>query len=116
MRLFVALCLAWLATFTPRASDGLVARPGEVPASIRAVASREASPLLLAHGPQVATAMVRRAPAPQHAPPPHETPWAPVVPMGRHTTHAPAALAVSHRVAALGAVAPHFATAPPTPA
>ena len=113
MRLFVALCLAWLATLSPRATE----RAGAAPASISAIAAREASPLLQAHGPQLATVVVIRASTPQTTLPPHVSPWSQVVPAGLRAPHSTRAVAAAHaasnRVAASGAVAPHFATAPP---
>lgn len=109
MRLFVALCLAWLATFT---SDAPVRTAG-APARLSAIASREASPLLHAHGPQVVTTVAVRTSAPQHTPAPQMAPWSQVVPATLRALHDARVDGPSYRVAAHGAVAPHFATAPP---
>jgi hypothetical protein len=109
MRLFVAFCLAWFATIT----SGAPVRPVEAPARLSAIASREASPLLHAHGPQVVTTVAVRTNAPQHAPAPQGTPWSPVVPAALRALHDARVDGPSYRVAAQGDVAPHFATAPP---
>lgn len=121
MRFFVALCLAWFAALTPARPDS-----GELrgPSSLRAVESAHISPILRATGPQLAS--LADATAPVHASVAARTARAPLsgadptAALDARTARATSALARAVRLgaqqfrdAAHGAVAPHFATAPP---
>lgn len=125
MRLFVALCLAWFTALTTvLPNTGAEGQPHSAPSSLGALKAREASPILRAVGPQIVPQVESQSPAPLvsmagahrstgHASTPPASAWTQIVPASLQSSSAQRTVAHPHRVAALGAVAPHFATAPP---
>ncbi len=125
MRLFVALCLAWFSALTTVLPvSGAEGPLHSSPSSLGAIKARDASPILRAIGPQIAGQVESQSPAPLvsiagvqrstgHASTPPASAWTQIVPAALQSSSAQRTVAHPHRVAALGAVAPHFATAPP---